>query len=89
MSKGPISVTFDVYEDFMVYKSGVYQHKTGHLLGGHAVKMLGWGVENGTIFWLCANSWNSEWGSNGFFKILRGRNECGIEDDGTTGTPKF
>ena len=89
MEKGPISVTFTVYEDFMVYKSGVYQHKTGAYLGGHAVKMLGWGMENGVPFWLCVNSWNTEWGDNGFFKILRGKNHCGIEDDGVTGIPKF
>ena len=28
--------------------TGVYQHKSGHYLGGHAIKILGWGVENGT-----------------------------------------
>jgi hypothetical protein len=49
-----------VYEDFEAYASGVYQHKTGKSLGGHAIKMIGWGVdaETGTAYWLCANSWN-------------------------------
>lgn len=41
--------------------------------------MIGWGVENGTPYWLCVNSWNSSWGDNGTFKILRGSDECGIE----------
>jgi len=45
--------------------TGVYQHVTGGELGGHAVKMLGWGVENGTPYWLVANSWNTDWGDNG------------------------
>lgn len=45
--------------------SGVYQHVTGSELGGHAVKVLGWGEENGTPYWLVANSWNSDWGDNG------------------------
>ena len=27
-----------------------------------------------------ANSWNADWGDDGFFKIVRGKNECGIED---------
>ena len=44
---------------------GVYQHVTGGVLGGHAVKMLGWGVEDGTPYWLIANSWNTDWGDNG------------------------
>ena len=26
------------------------------------------------------NSWNSDWGDHGTFKILRGSDECGIED---------
>jgi len=29
------------------YKSGVYTHVTGAELGGHAIKILGFGVENG------------------------------------------
>jgi hypothetical protein len=36
-----MEVTFDVYEDFMNYQSGVYQHQTGDYLGGHAVLLIG------------------------------------------------
>ena len=53
----------------MSYKSGVYTHKTGYLEGGHAVKLLGWGTENGLDYWLCANSWNTNWGESGYFKM--------------------
>jgi cathepsin B len=24
--------------------------------------LMGWGVENGTPYWLVANSWNMDWG---------------------------
>ncbi|VDL75296.1 unnamed protein product [Nippostrongylus brasiliensis] len=48
-------------------------------VGGHAVKILGWGVDNKTPYWLVANSWNTDWGENGYFRIVRGVNECGIE----------
>lgn len=79
MTNGPVEGAFTVYADFETYKSGVYQHKKGSYLGGHAIKVLGWGVEDGTPYWLCANSWNEGWGDDGFFKILRGKNHCGIE----------
>ncbi len=79
MTKGTLSVAMTVYEDFETYSSGVYKHVTGKNLGGHAIKMIGWGVENGTPYWLCVNSWNKSWGEQGTFKILRGSNECGIE----------
>lgn len=44
---------------------GVYQHVTGEMLGGHAVKIFGWGEEKGTPYWLAANSWNDDWGDKG------------------------
>lgn len=48
--------------------AGVYQHVTGDILGGHAIKILGWGEENGTPYWLAANSWNGDWGDKGWPK---------------------
>jgi len=79
MEKGTLSVSLTVYEDFEAYSTGVYQHKTGKSLGGHAIKMVGWGEENGVKYWTCINSWNKSWGENGIFRILRGVDECGIE----------
>ena len=78
---GPLVAGFMVYADFPHYKSGVYRHVTGAPLGGHAVKLVGWGVEGGSgrKYWLAANSWNTNWGEQGFFKIARGQNECMIE----------
>lgn len=84
---GPVEAAFSVYEDFPQYKSGVYQHVTGEMLGGHAIKLLGWGEENGTPYWLAANSWNNDWGDKGFFKIRRGNDECGIESEVVAGIP--
>jgi cathepsin B len=79
MQNGPVEASFTVYADFPSYRSGVYQHVSGSELGGHAVKMVGWGVENNVPYWLIANSWNSDWGADGLFKIIRGQDECGIE----------
>ena len=80
IKNGPVEAAFEVYEDFPTYKSGFYKHTTGQALGGHPVKIIGWGTEDGEDYWLVVNSWNSDWGDNGLFKILRGTDECGIED---------
>merc|ERR1712019_151958 len=82
---GSATAAFTVYSDFPTYKSGVYKHTSGSQLGGHAVKLLGWGTENGEDYWLVANSWNEQWGDNGTFKIARGINECGIEGQVSAG----
>jgi len=75
-ANGPVTGAFTVYEDFLSYKSGVYQHKSGKALGGHAVKVIGWGVENGVDYLLVMNSWNEDWGDKGLFKIVtNGMNE--------------
>jgi cathepsin B len=79
MTYGPVEASFSVYEDFETYVTGVYVHKTGQYLGGHAVKIIGWGVDSGTAYWTVANSWNQDWGEKGYFRIIRGVNECGIE----------
>jgi len=88
-TNGPVEAAFTVYEDFMYYATGVYQHMTGKMLGGHAVKIIGWGVENGTPYWTVANSWGPVWGEQGYFKIKRGNNECGIEGKICAGMPKL
>lgn len=85
---GPVEVDFTVYEDFTYYKTGVYRHVYGGVDGGHAVKLVGWGTtDDGIDYWIIANSWNKSWGEDGFFRILRGVNECGIEADVVAGLP--
>ncbi|VVC33805.1 Cysteine peptidase, cysteine active site,Peptidase C1A, papain C-terminal,Cysteine peptidase [Cinara cedri] len=86
-NNGPVEGAFTVFEDFVAYKSGVYKHVVGKALGGHAIRILGWGVEDSIPYWLVANSWNYDWGQNGFFKILRGSDECGIEGQINAGIP--
>jgi cathepsin B len=78
---GPIVIgAFAVYEDFQrLYTGGIYHHTSGPFKGTHAVKVFGWGEDNGVLYWLATNSWGTDWGMNGFFKILRGQNECNFE----------
>lgn len=79
-TNGPITVAYEVYDDFLTYTSGIYQRSnSAKALGGHSVKIVGYGVENGVKYWTVANSWNHEFGEDGFFRIIRGVDECGIE----------
>ncbi|KHJ89258.1 hypothetical protein OESDEN_10921 [Oesophagostomum dentatum] len=64
MTNGPVGAGFIVFEDFVYYKGGIYVHTAGDFAGLHAVKVLGWGSENGSPYWLVANSWSTDWGEN-------------------------
>lgn len=75
VTKGSVTGCFIVYQDFYAYKSGVYRHVSGSQVGGHCVELYGYDDVLGC--WLCKNSWGSNWGENGRFKI--GYGQCNIE----------
>jgi len=85
---GPIVVrSFSVYLDYQkYYTKGIY-HKTedSPFQGYHSAKVIGWGSDNGVPYWLAVNSWGTDWGMNGFYKMRRGTNECGFEDGAVWG----
>ena len=48
----------------------------------HSITLVGYGEENGVKYWIGMNTWGTDWGDKGFFKILRGENEAQIESMG-------
>ena len=86
---GSVSASMKVFEDFENYEGGIYERKSDVEKFGHVVRLIGWGEENGTKYWIGANSWNDFWGENGFFRIRRGSNEAGIEDEVMAADPDF
>jgi C1A family cysteine protease len=48
----------------------------------HSITIVGYGEEKGVKYWIGMNTWGTSFGEQGFFKILRGENECSIESMG-------
>mmetsp|Transcript_26191 Transcript_26191/g.25788 ORF Transcript_26191/g.25788 Transcript_26191/m.25788 type:complete len:90 (+) Transcript_26191:408-677(+) len=85
MTNGPVESTMTVYADFETYKGGIYKHALGVPVGFTCVKIIGWGNQNGTNYWIVANSWGSTWGLQGYFYIAFG--QCGIDKQAVAGAP--
>ncbi|XP_036047514.1 pro-cathepsin H [Onychomys torridus] len=77
----PVSFAFEVTEDFMLYHKGIYTstscHKTPDKVN-HAVLAVGYGEQDGILYWIVKNSWGTQWGDKGYFLIERGKNMCGL-----------
>ena len=60
-------------QELFLYRSGVYSVSGGGVLvGQQAVRVLGWGHQDGERFWRVANTWGRDWGEEGTFRIRRG-----------------
>ena len=68
---GPVYFSMVVFADFKDYSGGIYHPISYDALGTHAVKCFGWGYDSAELsyYWICANSWSSSWGEEGFFRI--------------------
>jgi len=84
VKNGPVVMSFEPKEDFMYYKNGVYKsgpnkiHQEWEQVD-HAVLLIGYGEENSQAYWTLQNSWGSDWGEDGYFRMARGIDESGCE----------
>lgn len=89
MRMGPILGGFQIFPDFLYEYdgNGIYTHpkKDQQPLGGHAIRIVGWGEaeqDGRTVkYWIIANSWGPEWGNKGFFKMEMFIKDCELEDN--------
>ncbi|XP_044251833.1 cathepsin L1-like [Drosophila takahashii] len=83
---GPVYVSIDgSQESFVNYKSGIYEDPecSDRLKPGkaHDALVVGYGTdsETGKDYWLVKNSWGTDWGENGYIRMIRNaNNHCGI-----------
>jgi len=63
-----------IYEDLYNYGGGIYEHTTGYEIGGHAMRIIGWGHdEDDHLYWICQNQWSEDWGEGGYVRIKAGQ----------------
>lgn len=86
---GPVMGSLLVYADFEIYSGGIYEY-TGNTNApnfAHAVTLIGWDDNTTPPCWIVKNSWGLGWGELGYFRIIMGTNNCGIEQVNVFGIP--
>uniref|UniRef100_A0A914YWT0 Peptidase C1A papain C-terminal domain-containing protein n=1 Tax=Panagrolaimus superbus TaxID=310955 RepID=A0A914YWT0_9BILA len=73
---GPAVVTMYVPPEFMLYDSGILDISKDECVekneGLHAMTIVGYTPE----YWIIKNSWDTDWGEDGYVRVKRGINFC-------------
>ncbi|XP_061708163.1 procathepsin L-like [Cydia pomonella] len=74
---GPLAVGFDATRLFE-YTKGIYipVEFDCRYEPNHSALLVGYGIENGTMYWTLKNSWGADWGERGYFRLARGMKAC-------------
>ena len=76
---GPIPMAIDA-ADIVNYKQGIIKYCFNSGLN-HAVLLVGYGVENNIPYWTFKNTWGTDWGEDGFFRVQQNINACGMRNE--------
>ena len=84
LQRGPIACSIVVTDDFFNLRDfSIFKDTTGDTDLDHSISVVGYGTDEatGTDYWIGRNSWGEYWGEFGFFRIVRGTNNLGIESN--------
>ncbi|KAH9395408.1 hypothetical protein TYRP_020726, partial [Tyrophagus putrescentiae] len=77
VQKGPLYISFNASPlTSRNYKGGVVNDPNCPKRNNHAVLLVGY--DNSDNSWIIKNSWGPYWGNQGYFKLARGSNMCGV-----------
>ena len=79
VAQGPVSVAIEADKaKFQLYKSGVLDGWGCGKQLDHGVLIVGYGTQGSKNYWKVKNSWGAKWGEEGYIRMARGKNMCGI-----------
>jgi len=77
-NNGAISIGINAAK-LMTYQGGIMTADNCDTTPDHVATIVGWGHSDSTEYWIVRNSWGTIWGEKGYFRVITGKNACGIE----------